>query len=278
VDVSEVRVALADGVHWISGEKVSLSSFEDRISMENVRIMPMTEEESPDMTLFEIEVPFVKLGNANLKKIYNESIVDIDEMIISEPTVLLRDLVANQDKSSKSTLQELTKDYLKAIYVKKLEVTEGSLVLDNNIRIRQDSLSFGNISFVLEDFRLDQELESDSTARIFFAEDLQLEIEDYALKLSDNLHLFTADKVFIDTKKEFVGIDGFRFQPQNPQNFQSSLQNYRKTSILDIEVPDFYAWGVDISEAYFNLRLFVEEILVPSTVMNLKMFGGRVGG
>src|SRR5690606_2637443 len=230
VDISKVRVALADGIHWISGDNVSLSSFEDHITAENVQVLPVLDGEAPESTLFEIEVPSIKLGNANLKKIYNESVVDIDEMIISSPTVQLRDLVAKPDKDSKSTLQELTKDYLKAIYVKRLEVTEGSLVLDSNVRVRQDSLSFGNISFVLEDFRLDQELESDSSTRIFFAEDLQLEIEDYALKLSDNLHLFTAKKVFIDTKEAFVGIEGFRFQPKNRQNFQASLQNYSKTT------------------------------------------------
>src|SRR5690606_36184075 len=74
-------------------------------------------------------------------------------------------------------------------------------------------------------------------------------------------------------KEAFVGIEGFRFQPKNRQNFQASLQNYSKTTILDIEVPDFYARGVDISEAYFNQRLFVDEIFVPSPTIKLKIFG-----
>lgn len=277
VDISKVRVALADGIHWISGDLVSLSSFEDRISAENVKVMPVFEEgKEPNITLFEIEVPSVSLGSANLRKIYNESILDIDEMLISSPTVLLKDLKANQNGGAKFTLQELTKDYLRAIYVKRLEMTEGSLVLDNNLRVRQDSLSFGKISFVLENFRLDEQIDSDSSARIFLAEDLQLEIEDYALKLSDNLHLFTAKNIFIDTKEEFIGIEGFRLKPQNPYDIKSILNRYSKTTILDIEVPDFYARGVDINEAFFNDKLFVREVHVPSPIIQLQIHGGDV--
>ncbi|MEX2591821.1 MAG: hypothetical protein WD426_03540 [Anditalea sp.] len=276
VDISNVKVALADGVHWISGDRVHLSSFEDRISVKDVRVIPIFEEgKEPDITLFEVEVPFISFGNANLKKIYNENILDIDEMMISSPVVLLKDLKANQNIAARSTLQELTKDYLKAIYIKRLEMTEGKLVLDNNLRIRQDSLSFGKISFVLEDFRLDEQVESDESAKIFLAEELQLEIEDYALKLSDNLHLFTAKKILINTKEEFIGIEGFRLKPQHPNNIQNTLNRYSKTTILDIEVPNFYARGVDISEAYFNEKLFISEINVPSPIIKLQIQGSQ---
>lgn len=275
LDMSNVRVALADGIHWISGDKVSLSSFEDRISVENVKIVPVIEEGmEPDKTLITIDIPAVSLGSANLKKIYNERVLDISEMMISSPSVLLTDIKSSSNETTKFSLQDLTKDYLNAIYVKRLEMTEGSLVLDNNLRVRQDSLSFGNISFVLENFRLDEQIESDSSARIFLAEDLQLEIEDYALKLSDNLHIFTAKKVFIDTKEELIGIEGFRLKPQNPNDIKNVLRRYSKSTIFDIGVPDFYARGVDINQAFFHEQLYIDEIYVPSPTIQLQIHGG----
>jgi len=271
LEIARVKIALADGVHWISGENVFLSSFEDQITMEKVQVMPLFEGVPPDMTLFEIEVPQIMLGNANLKKIYNENIIDIDEMIISSPSVLLKDLAPNQDPSGKSTLQELTQDYLKAIYIQRLEMTDGSLILDNDLRVRQDSLSFGKISFVLEDFQLDEQTGAEESSRIFLAQDLRLEIEDYALKLSDNLHLFTAGKILVDTKEQFIGIEGFRLRPQSSYNIQNTLSRYSKTTILDIEVPDFYVYGVDVAEAVFRERLMVTEIQVPSPIIKLQI-------
>lgn len=272
LDISKVKVALADGIHWISGENVFLSSFEDKITMEKVDVKPVYEGEYPDITLFEIEVPEVALGNANLKKIYNDNILDIDEMVISSPSVLLRDLAPNPDVSGKSTLQELTQSYLKAIYIQRLEMSDGSLILDNDLRQRQDSLSFGKISFVLEDFRLDEQIEAEESARIFLAEDLRLEIEDYALKLSDNLHLFTARKVLLDTKEKFVGIEGFRLRPQGGDNIKTILSRYSQTTVFDIEVPDFYVYGVDIREAVFQGKLSIEEVKVPSPIIKLQIY------
>jgi hypothetical protein len=272
LDISQVKVALADGVHWISGENVFLSSFEDNITMEKVDVKPVYEGEQPDITLFEIEVPQVTLGNANLKKIYNENILDINEMVISSPSVLLKDLAPNSDVSGKSTLQDLTRNYLKAIYIQRLEMTDGSLILDNDLRLRQDSLSFGKISFVVEDFRLDEQIEAEESSRLFLAEDLRLEIEDYALKLSDNLHLFTAQKVLLDTKEQFVGIEGFRLRPQGGDNIKTILNRYSQTTVLDIEVPDFYVYGVDIGEAVFQGKLLVNEVKVPSPTIKLQIF------
>ncbi|HLT08761.1 MAG TPA: hypothetical protein VK014_14620 [Cyclobacteriaceae bacterium] len=271
LDIAKVRVALADGVHWISGEKVFISSFEDRVTMERVEVKPVYEEEPPNMTLFEIEIPQVALDNTNLKKIYNENILDIDEMIISSPAVLLKDLSPNEELSGKTTLQELTRNYLKAIYVQRLEMVDGSLVLDNDLRVRQDSLSFGKVSFVLEDFRLDEQTEAESSSRIFLAQDLRLEVEDYALKLSDNLHLFTAQRILLDTKEQYVSIAGFRLRPQGGGNIKNVLNRYSQTTVFDIEVPDFYVYGIDISEAVFHGKLFVNEIKVPSPVIKLQI-------
>src|SRR5690606_13915454 len=151
-------------------------------------------------------------------------------------------------------------------------VSDGSLVLDNDLRLRQDSLSFGKISFVLEDFRLDEQIEAEESSRIFLAEELRLEIEDYALKLSDNLHLFTASKVLLDTKEKFVGITGFRLSPQAGGNIKNILSRYSQTTVFDIEVPDFYVYGVDIGDAFFHGRLSVNEVKVPSPTIKLQIY------
>ena len=272
LDISKVRVALADGVHWISGENVFISSFEDKVTLEKVEVKPVYEGDQPEMTLFEIEMPQVALGDANLKKIYNENILDINELFVSSPSVLLRDLAPNPDISGKSTIRDLTQNYLSAIYIQKLEVSDGSLVLDNDLRMRQDSLSFGKISFLLEDFRLDEQIVEEESSRIFLAEELRLEIEDYALKLSDNLHLFTADRVLLDTKDKYVEISGFRLSPQAGGNITNVLSRYSQTTVFDMEVPDFYVYGVDIGEAFFHGRLSVNEIKVPSPQIRLQIY------
>jgi len=278
VDISNVRIALADGIHWVTGKSVYLSSFDDKIEITGVEIKPIySPNDIPEITLFEIQVPSLSITEANLKKIYNQNIIDIREMILVEPSVLLRDVRAGEnDQNLKATsLQDLTRDFLTAIYVERLEMKEGNLVLDNHLRARQDSLSFGKISFVLENFRLDESVSDDQTSRIFLAEELQLEIQDYALKLSDNLHLFTADRIFVDTKVDYLQISNFRFRPADPDNIQVTLDRYGKRAVLDIDIPEFYAQGVDIPAAYFQGVLSVNHIEVPSPVIKINQYRGR---
>ena len=275
LDIADVRIALADGIHWITGEKAHLSSFNDEIRITGVEIKPIFPPDSiPEITLFEIQVPSLSITDANLKKIYNQNIVDIKEMIIMEPSVLLRDVRAGEggDDLAQTSLQDLTRDFLKAIYVERLEMKDGNLVLDNHLRARQDSLSFGKISFVLENFRLDENVYDEQTSRIFLAEELQLEIHDYALKLSDNLHLFSADRIVMDTKTDYLQISNFRFRPADRGNIQTTLDRYGKGVVIDIEIPEFYARGVDIPAAYFKGELVVNHIEVPSPVIKINQY------
>ena len=271
--IDRARIALADEIHWVSGHKIYLSTFDDRVKINEIELKPEVNEDSlSNASLFEIKVPLLEFANANLRKVYNENIIDIGELLINSPDVVIKDILGNSSETDKPTqmtdLQELTKGFFKAVYVQKLEVESGSLVLDNHLRIRQDSLAFGKINFLLENFQLDDKHMSDTSARIFLADNLRLEIDDYALKLSDNLHLFVADKILIDTKKNLLHVDGFKLKPFSPEAVLPLLDKYGRTTVLDIEIPEFSATGVDINQAYFQEKLYINHIDIPSPIIH----------
>jgi hypothetical protein len=271
VELFQVDMALGDQVHWIQSDYVKLSSFEDVIQINNLKIFPLLDDENREsMSLLNLDVAELRISESQLKKIYNEGILDIEEIVIDQPQILLRDVGgSNTDDDIRVDYQAIVSDYLKAIYVKRFEIREGSLVLDNNLRSRQDSLSFGKVSLVLENFALDDATESSADKGIFWAENLQLQLSDYALKLSDDLHMFKASKVILDTKRSEIKIDGFTIKPFHQEQIQQALDRYDKTLTLDIFVPHFLATGVDIPAAYFNGTLKIKQIRVPSPKINL---------
>lgn len=277
VELFEVDLALGDSLHWIQGEYVRLSSFDDEIKITGFKLFPINEDQKQEgKTLLEIEVPELMINNANLKKTYNQGIIDINEIVINNPDILLRDVQGGKNQAGAFDIKKISKDYLEGIYVNRLVIKEGSLVVDNKIRIRQDSLSFGKVSIVLENFALDQETEESESKGIFWADHLQLELEDYALKLADNLHVFKADRVFIDTKSGQIMINAFALQPFNKSQIQSSVDRYGVSTALDIFVPQFQATGVDIPQAYFDGILKVRQIRVPSPKINLYRYRTKV--
>ncbi|WP_209331234.1 hypothetical protein [Lunatimonas salinarum] len=275
LNISQVRLALADGIHWVNGENVRISSLEDKVSMERIRIMPELEEgEDPDIPLFEIAVPFLNFSNANLKKVYNENVVDVEDLRITSPKVVFRDLKGKEggQQSGTTSLRGLVSEYLRAIYVQNLEITEGQLVMDNHLRVRQDSLSFGKIDLLLRNFQLDDKVDADLDNKLFYAEHLRLEIEDYALKLSDNLHLFSADRILIDTENELLDMEGFRLRPSTQEDVSGLLERYGRTTVLDVDIPRFTAHGVDITTAYFEELLNIKHIDIPSPTIKWTRF------
>lgn len=270
VELHKVDLALGDSIHWITGDFVRLSSFTDEIIIDGFHLFPINIESGDgEINLLNIEVPRLMIKNANLKKTYNHRIIDVSEIEINNPDILLKDLQSSNKKREPFDLKKLSNDYLEAIYIEKLVIRDGSLIVDNNIRIRQDSLSFGKISVVLENFALDQATKESGAKGIFWADHLQLELEDYALKLADNLHVFKADKIYLDTKSRLIKINGFALQPLNKGFINNVLDRYGVTTSVDIFVPQFEAVGVDIPRAYFEGELFVEEISIPSPTINI---------
>ncbi|WP_304516598.1 hypothetical protein [Cecembia rubra] len=265
VELSDVDLALADGVHWIKGDYVLLSSQEDKIKIEGFHLFPLEEQDSiKGQTRLEILVPQVNITKANLKKIYNAGIVDVQDITVEGPEILLKDVKGKQLDGKGFDFSDFYSEYLEGIYVRRFEIKEGSLIVDNKLRIRQDSLSFGKVNLVLENFAIDKETENADTRSFFWAENLQLELRDYALKLADNLHVFKADRVYLNTKTSELEIDGFSLKPFDPGQIQPTLDRYGRTTSLDIFVPRFRARGVGIRDAYFDEVLKVDRITVPA--------------
>ncbi|WP_200974611.1 hypothetical protein [Echinicola sp. 20G] len=275
LSLSTVKVVLADDVHWITGDKVYVSSYNDSVMVVGAKVEPFREVEE-DITLFRVAIPEFGLEKANLKKVYNESVLDIKEMVLRNPSVQFENI---QKKSAGGmegqTIKELTKDYLKAIYIEKLALIDGDMVLNNKLKINKDSISFRKASMILENFAVDEAIEQDSTSRVFLAEALQLELDGYAMKLTDDLHLFRADKIFVDTKEKFLKIEGFSFEPLQPDRIAENLQKLGKRTVMEVHVPEFYIRGVDIPKAYFDGILEVGQVEIPSPDIKLSRYMAR---
>lgn len=273
VSLREFELALSDSIHWIKGDYVKMSSFEDNIRIEGLQLFPVQFAEMPRArNILDIEVSELMINNANLKKTYNESVLDMEEVVLVEPKIVLKDLQGKKKNPTDASVSLVFQEYLKGVYFKRFEIRDGSLVMDNRLKIRQDSLSFGKVNLLLENFALDEKTENSEGRSFFLADNLHLEFEDYALKLSDNLHFFKANRLALDTKKQEIIVDGFSIRP--PQNVQtkSILDTYGKNSALDIYIPKFEAKGVDIVSAYFDGILHIRQINVPRPQISIKSF------
>ena len=265
LDLSELDMALGDSLHWLSSDFVHLSSKTDSVKVLGLRVFPIDDQPiRGKRTFLMVDLPELSLSQANLKKTYNQGVVDIERVVFEQPDIVLENVGMESGKEKDFDLGAFYKQYLSGIYIGSLEIEKGSLVVDNHIRVRQDSLSFGKISLKLENFAIDESTETSEAKGIFWADHFFLELEDYALKLSDNLHVFKADRLMLDTRRSQIRVNGFAVRPLVDEKIQETLDRYGKSTVLDIFVPQFVANGVDIPKAYKEGILDIGQIQVPS--------------
>src|SRR5690606_20536936 len=134
--------------------------------------------------------------------------------------------------------------------------------------VRIDDIGFEKFSLLLEKVLIQPNSDFDVRGK-FLADEMVLSLDKYRLKLRDNLHEFSADKVVIDSKNSLVVVNNFTLRPENPDSTQVILDTYGRSVILDITIPEFRVEGIDLMAAYMDEKLIINQILVPSPIANL---------
>ncbi|WP_297338076.1 hypothetical protein [Algoriphagus sp.] len=262
MELEDFTLNLADGVHVIHGDKVSVSSFLDQIEVEGFQISPILDEgDSSVRQVISLSLPTLQLDEANLKKLYNEAILDVDLLEMNQPKVEFIDRVAQKDSTRRFSAQKLLQGYLEEVNIGLLSINEGTMQFQNETGARSDNVNFEQFSLQLEDVFLRPE-SSASMRDLLLAEELVLSLDQYQLKLRDNLHLFTADQILIDSKQNLVEVKNFELKPENPDQIQQLLTTYGKSATIDLTVPVFKLQGIDIRAALLDKELLIDYILV----------------
>lgn len=275
MELEDFTLNLADGVHVIHGDKVSVSSFLDKIEVEGFEIAPLLGQgDSSVRQLIRLSLPLLQLDEANLKKLYNEAILDVDLLEMNQPQVEFIDRVAQRDSTRRFSAQKLLQGYLEEVNIGLLSINEGTMQFQNETGDRSDNVNFEKFSLQLEDVFIKPE-SSASMRDLLLAEELVLSLDQYQLKLRDNLHLFTADRILIDSKRRLVEVSNFALKPEKPDQIQQLLDTYGKSATIDLTVPVFQLQGIDVRAALLEEELLIDYILVSQPHLIYNQFRKR---
>jgi hypothetical protein len=274
MDIRKASLYLSDDVHVIYGDRVSLSSFKDELLVENLRIEPRADAlTNLDLgNIIRLTLPKLSLNSANLKRFYNEGRLEMDELIIESPKVEFTELNEQEKKSFKEgEASELLQGYMDAVVIKRVDLKNGEVQFTDEAGIRSNDIGFESFSLLLEDVLIQPNLNS-SIQDIFLANEMVLSLDKYRLKLRDNLHEFLAGKVIIDSKKSLIVIQDFSLRPESPDSLTAVLDNYNKTVVINVKVPEFRIEGIDLKAAFWDEKLMINQILVPAPIVELARF------
>ncbi len=274
MNIKEAKLYLSDEIHVIYGESASLSSFKDELIIESVSVKPRDESLQmldPD-NIIQISLPKLAWHQVDLKKFYNEGILEMEEMIIDSPKVEFKDLKKNyQQPIKEGKVSELLQGYMDKVVIGQVKLNDGEVQFTDEAGLRSNDIGFERFSLLLENVLI-RPNDYASVQDIFLADEMVLSLEKYRLKLRDDLHEFLADEILIDSKNSLLVVKNFSLKPENPESIQAALDSYDKTVTINVMIPEFRMEGIDLQAAFWDEKLIVREIKIPSPKAELRRY------
>lgn len=274
MEIQEARLFLADKIHVLTGQKILVSSFQNLIQIHDFSILPSEKAKlgTQSTSLIDLSLPKFELEGVDLKKLYNEGILEIEVMNLIAPQIEYTDLQSTGDQTEFYLVADLIKDWVEKIIIGRLDLQEGILQFKEKAGARSNDVEFEKFSLLIENIVIQPGKSIKTWKEFVIADEIVLSLDAYRLKLKDNLHEFIADKVLIDSKRSLVEITGFELRPEKPDQIQGILDSYEKSSIINLKVPNFKLEGIDLFAALESQELLIKQIVIQNPELSLTRY------
>ncbi len=266
MEIKGSKLFLGDGIHILEGNQVSVSSFKNELVIKDLKVYPNSDllKASTPKNLVTIGLSELSLLEVDLKKLYQTDVLEVDQLIIDQPSIeITEQLTADKANSKQEPFSEVIAGILDGAAIGDFQVIDGKVFFKDNKGQRSNNIGFEKFSLKLEEFEVKPDL-SLPIQEQFLVRDIFLSLNEYKLKLKDNLHLIFADELIIDSKRKLLEVKDLSIRPENPDQIQELLDTYGKTYAVDFSIPLFQANGLDVKEAFFNQSLRIEQMLLPN--------------
>lgn len=252
---------LSDKVHKLEAGHLLIFTDQSEILARDIRMKPINNNLHNfrnNKNVYDIVIPDFKMKNVDLKKIFHEKILTIDELSMDKPNVVIRSYIKNDsNKKVENSIKSILNSYLKSVYIKDV-ILKDAFADYKSYGVRRDDFRIGNISVKLKNFKL----ETDNLKqwnRIFHAQHVELNAHDYYLALSDDFHAFKADNVKISTSRSELKVQGLKLEPKEKSFLKTTLDK-KISTVYDIGVDKLILKGFNIHKAYINKDLRIKHI------------------
>ncbi|RLD71376.1 MAG: hypothetical protein DRJ10_19505, partial [Bacteroidetes bacterium] len=266
------------GLYHIDFDKISIELGTRSIGLENFKLIPDTvvynellKKGEAKSAIYQISTSSIELWGTGFFKLFFKRHFKAKELLIKNPVVDLKKLPSKNGKINKNRdfihedLFPSIEKHFDQLELKYINLENGKFHLSLNKDSVRNTSHYGFISISLERFLLNKK-EFEQKSRLFYADDIQIAIEDYKLKLGDGIHAMFADSLFISTKESLLKINTFGIKPdiELPQYLSLLKSNYYYITTPEIKFRNF-----NISQLYFNQDVEIQNIIVESPKIKL---------
>jgi|GEM_PF-3172392 len=256
-------------LYRIEFDDITFNVLLGNFGLRNIRLIPDIEvykqlkvkKEQPAY-LFNLSIDKAKVHNINIYDLYYLNELNIDEISINNPHVLvINDL--SYKKTSKDTSifrnpYDLLKSQLKFLKVKQINLKNINLEFLADSLGKTKSKKIFLSYFKVRNLFIDSLSQYDTT-RPFYSDDIKLSIKNFTHPFKDSVNNMQFEEAVASTATSSIQVYNFRITPKLNELEYKDLLGFRKTRI------DFYVKEANLTHIDFK-KLFFEQ----------KLYGGRI--
>jgi len=261
---AEYELTLGDNIHRIRAGNLQLSTKERSVLVKKIQIYPLNASNSDQKNTIEGTCDSVRLDQFNFKKAFHQKRFAFQRINIFNPEVKLTQNTASKEKSDEentSFVYKLISSYIKGVSSSQVVVQKGKVHLINKTGVIQTGNIESEIKLQLSGFALD-EISVRRTDRLFFANQIELDFNNYQMHLADQLHKLTIDNLSISTRKKIAKLQNLHLFPISKENMEELLKQYSRSELYEFTIPELSLSNADFHNTFFNKKLSVDTLSI----------------
>lgn len=267
-----------DSLFTIEFSKISFEISTRRVALKEFHLIADTavynklvKNNKAKAALYNISCGSIELRGVGIYKLLTKRKLKAKELRLIDPIVELKKLPSNEKKQQKprdfvhKDIYPAVSKYVNEFKIAKINLSNGKFLLNLQKNRTTAMTHIGYISVSLFDFLLNKQ-EFQKKERLFYSDDLQLNISEYRVNLSDNIHMIYADTVKISTKYSKLTAVNVGVEPISSSKFflKDISKNYMKLQAPLVEFNNF-----NINELYFDHDINIGQIFVNNPQIKL---------
>lgn len=284
------KLTLRDKIHTLLADKVQLSTKQSLIDVTGASLSPgkyTFPTADSNRVIFNFLLPRLTISGVDLRKTFNQRILEFDHLAISEPDLRIRmkqsdhgkvfeeDIAkAFPEKGNKDVLFEILSPYLEKIKANNVTVSKGEFRLSRYCGLHEKQFSSGQVDLDLKGFCLDS-IHHFNQKEFFYSRDINIYLRKFSFETSDSNYSIKADNIFYSTDDSVVQAENFTF---------GARPRVKLTTNLDIHLEKILISGLDNFKLLTEKKLFVQKmkLVKPSvrifeTQSGNENYGGQKG-
>ena len=205
------------GKQKIRIDKAGLSSRDSRMYLQGISVKPTPAlERNKELTHVDAQLEQLTFSGLDLNRAYLYGDLNIQKVLPRE--VKLRVFFGNATNTqgdATPSMEELISPFIRSIKVRQIQFPRGALALYNKDK-RGKIFESERLAATISGFSLNQELlqrPATGAGKVFYADDINLNIRDFARKTEDGMYRLVADEIDISSASRMLNIINFQVQP-----------------------------------------------------------------